>query len=133
VAKQSCLVCGRLPLDDHHLRFTQSRVLGRKISDEFIVPLCRGHHREVHRYEDEAAWWQKTGVDPTVLVRALWLETHPLLANPKNLTADVVDSPATVTTDRVKVKIDRRAGGRRAARKPKSGEDKVTHGVALSD
>ena len=23
--------------------------LGQKVSDEFTVPLCRGHHREVHR------------------------------------------------------------------------------------
>jgi hypothetical protein len=77
VAKQPCLVCGRKPCDAHHLRFTQSRALGRKVSDEFTVPLCRGHHREVHRC-DEAAWWRKVGVDPTVAARALWLETHPL-------------------------------------------------------
>ena len=35
--------------------------LSRKVSDEFTVPLCRGHHREVHRCGDEAAWWRKTG------------------------------------------------------------------------
>ena len=58
--------------------FAQHRALGRKVSDEFIVPLCRGHHREVHRCGDEAAWWKKTGIDPTVAARALWLETHPL-------------------------------------------------------
>src|SRR6516165_407027 len=48
VAKQPCLVCGRRPADAHHLRFAQSPALGRKVSDEFTVPLCRGHHREVH-------------------------------------------------------------------------------------
>ena len=42
------------------------------------MPLCRGHHREVHRCGDEAAWWIKAGIDPTVAARALWLETHPL-------------------------------------------------------
>jgi len=47
VAKQPCLVCGRHPADAHHLRFAQSRALSRKVSDEFTVPLCRGHHREV--------------------------------------------------------------------------------------
>ena len=52
VAQQSCLVCGRKPCDAHHLRFAQSRALGRKVSDEFTVPLCRGHHRELHRYGD---------------------------------------------------------------------------------
>ena len=78
VAKQPCLVCGRRPADAHHLRFAQSRALGRKVSDEFTVPLCRGHHREVHRCGDEAAWWKKTGIDPTAAARVLWLKSHPL-------------------------------------------------------
>ena len=78
VAKQPCLVCGRRPADAHHLRFAQSRALGRKVSDEFTVPLCRGHHREVHHCGDEPAWWQRVGIDPAVTARALWLETHPL-------------------------------------------------------
>jgi hypothetical protein len=38
--------------------------LGRKASDEFTVPLCRMHHREVHRVGDERAWWKAAGVDP---------------------------------------------------------------------
>jgi hypothetical protein len=78
VIKQPCLVCGRRPSDAHHLRFAQLRGLGRKVSDEFTVPLCRGHHREVHHSGDEAKWWKKAGIDPTVNARALWLKTHPL-------------------------------------------------------
>jgi hypothetical protein len=78
VAKQPCLVCGRRPADAHHLRFAQSPALGRKVSDEFTIPLCRGHHREVHRCGDEAAWWNKFGIDPTAAARVLWLKTHPL-------------------------------------------------------
>src|SRR5215469_15467359 len=78
VAKQPCLICGRRPTDAHHLRFAQSKALGCKVSDEFTVPLCRGHHRELHRCGDEAAWWKKAGIDPTVPARALWLESHPL-------------------------------------------------------
>jgi hypothetical protein len=78
VATQPCLVCGRQPSDPHHLRFAQSRALGRKVSDEFTVPLCRGHHRELHRRGDEAAWWRAVRIDPTVPARALWLEAHPL-------------------------------------------------------
>jgi ERF superfamily len=77
VAQQACLVCGRKPCDAHHLRFAQNSALGRKVSDEFTIPLCRGHHRELHHHGDEAAWWQKLGLDPTVAARALWLETHP--------------------------------------------------------
>jgi hypothetical protein len=78
VAKQPCLVCGRRPADAHHLRFAQSLALGRKVSDEFTVPLCRGHHREVHRCGDEAGWWNSSGIDPTAVARILWLKTHPL-------------------------------------------------------
>jgi hypothetical protein len=77
VIKQPCLVCGRRPCDPHHLRFAQSRALGRKVSDEFTVPLCRGHHRELHRHGDEARWWEKLGLDPRSAARALWLTTHP--------------------------------------------------------
>ena len=78
VIKQPCLICGRRPSDPHHLRFAQLRALGRKVSDEFTVALCRVHHREVHHCGDEAAWWQKAGIDPIVSARALWLRTHPL-------------------------------------------------------
>jgi hypothetical protein len=78
VAKQPCLVCGRRPVDAHHLRFAQSPALGRKVSDEFTVPLCRSHHREVHRFGDEVAWWSKTGIDPAAAAGVLWLKTHPL-------------------------------------------------------
>ena len=60
------------------LHFAQHPALGRKVSDEFTVPLCRGHHRELHRSGDEGDWWKKAGIDPTVQARALWLQTHPL-------------------------------------------------------
>jgi hypothetical protein len=77
VAEKPCLVCGRRPSDPHHLRFAQSRALSRKVSDEFVVPLCRGHHRDVHHSGDEAAWWRRRGVDALGVARALWLEFHP--------------------------------------------------------
>ena len=78
VAQKPCLICGRWPADAHHLKFVQSRAIGRKVSDEFTVPLCRGHHREVHRCGDEATWWKNASIDPTVTARTLWLESHPL-------------------------------------------------------
>ena len=79
VMREPCLVCGRTPSDAHHLRFTQKRALSRKVSDEFTVPLCRGHHRELHRWGDEAAWWTKLRLDPVATARTLWLKSHPLL------------------------------------------------------
>jgi hypothetical protein len=72
VASQPCLVCGRLPAEAHHLRFAQPRALGRKVSDEFTVPVCRVHHRELHQHGDEAAWWQKTKIDPLPIASRLW-------------------------------------------------------------
>jgi hypothetical protein len=64
VTRQPCLVCGRVPSDSHHLTFAQPRALGHRVSDEFTVPVCRIHHRELHRSGDEAAWWQKLNIDP---------------------------------------------------------------------
>jgi ERF superfamily len=72
VASQPCLVCGRSPADGHHLRFTQPRAMGRKVSDEFTVPLCRTHHRQNHQHGDEPAWWRQSGIDPLPVARRLW-------------------------------------------------------------
>jgi hypothetical protein len=76
VAQQACLLCGRKPSDAHHLRHLQPRALGRKASDEFAVPLCRIHHRLVHRVGDEAAWWKDAGIDPAMAARKLWNYTR---------------------------------------------------------
>jgi hypothetical protein len=76
VASQPCLICGRNPVDAHHLRFTQPRALGLKVSDEFTVPLCRIHHREVHSHGDEVAWWERRAIDPLATSRALWVSTR---------------------------------------------------------
>ena len=116
VATQPCLLCGRQPSDPHHLRFTQSRALGRKVSDEFTVPLCRGHHREVHRCGDEAAWWCNAGIDPTVTARALWLEAHPLLVKPVKLPSaepSAASLPVREKTKGSRQTIGRGTNGRR--------------------
>jgi ERF superfamily len=76
IAQQACLVCGRKPSDPHHLRHVQPRALGRKASDEFAVPLCRSHHRALHRAGDERAWWQTAGIDPVEMARKLWRRTQ---------------------------------------------------------
>jgi hypothetical protein len=101
VAGHPCLICDRRPSDAHHLRFAQSRALGKKVSDEFTVPLCRGHHRELHRCGDEVTWWVGKKIYPTAIARALWLETHPLapgrteiLVNTQDTVADFEDSGA---------------------------------------
>jgi hypothetical protein len=76
VLRQACLVCGRVPSDPHHLTFTQPRALGRRVSDEFIVPVCRTHHRELHRSGNEAAWWQRLNINPIPVALRLWQQTR---------------------------------------------------------
>ena len=82
VTKQPCLVCGRQPCDAHHLRFAQSRGLGLKVSDEFTVPLCRAHHRELHQSGKEVEWWARKSIEPIGIAGQFWLETHPLQVQP---------------------------------------------------
>jgi hypothetical protein len=65
-------VCGRTPADAHHLRFAQPRALGRWVSDEFTAPLCRAHHRELHRRGNEAAWWRIIKIEPLPAAYRLW-------------------------------------------------------------
>jgi hypothetical protein len=76
VASQPCLVCGRQPSDPHHLRFAQPRAIGLKVSDEFTVPLCRGHHRQLHQTGDERAWWDSHRVNALEIARGLWEKSH---------------------------------------------------------
>jgi hypothetical protein len=76
VCLQPCLVCGRKPSDAHHVGYAQPRAFGLKVSDEFTVPLCRGHHRALHRAGEEAAWWKDVGIDPITAARKLWKETR---------------------------------------------------------
>jgi Rad52/22 family double-strand break repair protein len=84
VASQPCLVCGRQPSDPHHLRFAQPRALGLKVSDEFTVPLCRGHHRQLHQAGNEVAWWENLKINALEIAKALWQQTHP-----KSAAADI--------------------------------------------
>ena len=76
VASQPCLVCGRTPSDAHHIKFAEQRAMGRKVSDKFTVPICRLHHRDLHRRGNERVWWEGLGIDPLKIAAALWDETH---------------------------------------------------------
>jgi DNA recombination protein Rad52 len=76
VALQPCLICGRQPSDPHHLRFAQPRGIGLKVSDEFTVPLCRGHHRQLHQAGNEVIWWENLQIDALAIAKDLWKQTH---------------------------------------------------------
>ncbi len=74
VASQPCLVCGRSPGHAHHIRFAQPRAMGRKVSDEWTVPLCATHHRALHTVGDEEQWWKERGINPIIHAEELWRE-----------------------------------------------------------
>jgi hypothetical protein len=102
VARQACLVCGRKPSDPHHLRYVQPQALGRKASDEFAVPLCRVHHRAVHRAGDERAWWKQVGIDPIKVARKLWSRTRAKEGRiGPHRPAHTADSTSTLSSDAV--------------------------------
>jgi hypothetical protein len=73
VRGQPCLICKQTPSDAHHLKFAQARALGRKVSDEFTVPLCRAHHQALHRHGNEKAWWADIQISPLPLAKELWM------------------------------------------------------------
>ena len=76
VATQPCLVCGRTPSDAHHLKFAERPAMGRKVSDKFTVPVCRIHHRDLHKRGNERSWWEGQRVDPLPIAASLWLASH---------------------------------------------------------
>jgi ERF superfamily len=96
VATQPCVVCGRTPAEAHHIRFAQPRALNRKVSDEYTVPVCRVHHRDLHRYGDEASWWAGVGVDPLSVALELWRRsrlTYSLAATWAEPLSDAIPPP----------------------------------------
>jgi hypothetical protein len=76
IAQQPCLICAKRPSDPHHIRYAQPRALGRKVSGEYVAPLCRAHHRAIHRTGDERLFWQQAGIDALAVSRRLWTTTR---------------------------------------------------------
>lgn len=93
VSGQPCLVCRQTPCDAHHLKFAQARALGRKVSDEFTVPLCRAHHQELHQHGNERAWWANLQIAPLPVAQELWA------ASPVHDPANVAVSAASLAAN----------------------------------
>lgn len=94
VAAQPCLICQQTPCDAHHLKFAQPKALGRKVSDEFTVPLCRAHHNDLHRHGNEPAWWANLKITPLTIARELWINSS---RDPSDTTADSAPIGATAS------------------------------------
>ena len=101
IALQPCTICGRQPCEAHHIRFSQPSALGRRVSDEFTVPLCRLHHRELHRIGNERSWWDQLNIDPLPIALRFWQQTKGVPAvssdRPKTDRYPAVDSPSEIT------------------------------------
>jgi hypothetical protein len=52
------------------------RQFERRVSDEFTVPVCRIHHRELHRSGNESAWWRRLNIDPLPVALKLWQQSR---------------------------------------------------------
>lgn len=66
VADHGCAVCGRRPIQVHHLLHFAGgtrRGMGKKAGDQFTVPLCPDHHREAH--QAPASFEMKYGLGAT--------------------------------------------------------------------
>ena len=95
VAKYPCLICVRQSCDAHHLRFRQSRALGRVHSSLVSRPSITA----VHRCSDEITWWRSSDRSdcrgPGIVAKS-----RPLSIRSEGLRAE--DSPAVSTKDRAK-------------------------------
>jgi hypothetical protein len=61
--------------------------MGLKVSDEFTVPLCRGHHRQLHQAGNEENWWAQHHINALTIANDLWAQTRPKSA-PANTSDD---------------------------------------------
>ncbi len=74
VRNHGCLVCSRPP-QAHHLTHIMDGSRGmRRTGDQFAVPLCEEHHRQLHADGNENRWWALQGIDPLEWVEKKWKE-----------------------------------------------------------
>jgi hypothetical protein len=109
ITGQPCTVCGRRPSEAHHLRFAQPRAMSRRVSDEFTVPLCRIHHRELHRQGDERSWWNEANIDPMPIALRFWQQTRGVL--PRTIGSEGSEE----TVESVKAQSEAEAGRNESA------------------
>ena len=62
VKEQPCIVCLSPSVEAHHIREMLPRTMGKRVGDEWCVPLCSRHHRDLHKW-GHADWWEWVHVD----------------------------------------------------------------------
>ena len=69
-----CLACGATGVHAHHLKMVEAVGQGRKVGDQWTVPLCAVCHDHLHHWGDEQTWWDIRGVDPVGWAKQKWKE-----------------------------------------------------------
>ena len=66
VRQLPCLVCGTPPpVHAHHITYAEPSGMGRKVGDNWTVPLCGGCHHRLHNDPlGEKLFWADNGIDP---------------------------------------------------------------------
>lgn len=109
VASHPCVVCGRTPAEAHHVRFAQPRAMGRKVSDQFTVPLCALHHRDLHANGNEVSWWSEKKLNPIDISIELWTKSRARYRDGTSLDrqsrADVEAAPQSLSSPNDRVAI----------------------------
>ena len=60
------------------------------------MPLCRGHHRQLHQAGNEINWWNTLKIDALPVARQLWEQTHPNESQTETQGADADSSDAKI-------------------------------------
>jgi hypothetical protein len=114
VASHPCVVCGRTPAEAHHVRFAQPRAMGRKVSDQFTVPLCALHHRDLHANGNEVSWWSERKLNPIDISIELWTKSRGRYWNGTSLDsqsrADVEGAPPSLSSPNDRAAISHAEG-----------------------
>ena len=62
VKAHPCLVCSGQAQEAHHIRETLPRTMGRRVGDEWCVPMCRRCHAILHNASRN--YWGLMQIDP---------------------------------------------------------------------
>jgi len=69
--KSNCFICGRSPVDEHHI-LTKKSHPEYKHSPFNLIYLCRAHHNEIH-YLGRSSFIRKFGMESEMLNRGFEL------------------------------------------------------------
>jgi hypothetical protein len=98
------------------------------VSDEFIVPVCRLHHRELHRSGNEAAWWQRLNIDPIPVALSLWQHSRGNGELAPTIRAEAANALEIAVHDQARTSADTRCEpepAAQAAASPRASESGV--------